>query len=40
MIPIDMAGKVALVTGVGDNLSFAWFISKTLWARNLVASIF
>ena len=32
MIPIDMAGKVALVTGVGDNLSFAWFISKTLQA--------
>ena len=32
MSPIDMAGKVALVTGVGDNLSFAWFISKTLQA--------
>ena len=32
MIPLDMAGKVALVTGVGDNLSFAWFISKTLQA--------
>ena len=32
MIPIDMAGKVALVTGVGDHLSFAWFISKTLQA--------
>ncbi|MCI0378651.1 MAG: SDR family oxidoreductase [Gemmataceae bacterium] len=30
MIPIDLAGKVALVTGVGDNQSFAWFISKAL----------
>lgn len=30
MIPIDLSGKVALVTGVGDNESFAWFISKTL----------
>jgi enoyl-[acyl-carrier protein] reductase I len=32
MIPIDFSGKVALVTGVGDNESFAWFISKTLQA--------
>jgi enoyl-[acyl-carrier protein] reductase I len=32
MIPIDLTGKVALVTGVGDNESFAWFISKTLQA--------
>ena len=32
MIPIDLSGKVALVTGVGDNQSFAWFISKTLKA--------
>lgn len=32
MIPIDFAGKVALVTGVGDNESFAWFISKALQA--------
>jgi enoyl-[acyl-carrier protein] reductase I len=32
MIPIDFTGKVALVTGVGDNQSFAWFISKTLQA--------
>ena len=32
MIPIDFAGKVALVTGVGDNLSFAWFIAKLLQA--------
>ncbi len=32
MIPIDLTGKVALVTGVGDNESFAWFISKYLVA--------
>ena len=32
MIPIDFGGKVALVTGVGDNESFAWFISKALQA--------
>jgi enoyl-[acyl-carrier protein] reductase I len=32
MIPIDLSGKVALVTGVGDNESFAWFISKALQA--------
>lgn len=32
MIPIDLSGKVALVTGVGDNESFAWFISKALKA--------
>lgn len=32
MISIDLNGKVALVTGVGDNESFAWFISKTLCA--------
>lgn len=30
MIPIDLSGKVALVTGVGDNESFAWYISKAL----------
>jgi enoyl-[acyl-carrier protein] reductase I len=30
MIPIDLSGKVALVTGVGDNKSFAWFIAKAL----------
>lgn len=30
MIPIDLTGKVALVTGVGDNESFAWFIAKSL----------
>ena len=32
MVPIDLTGKVALVTGVGDNESFAWFISKGLAA--------
>ncbi|MFL5342309.1 MAG: SDR family oxidoreductase [Gemmataceae bacterium] len=32
MIPINFDGKVALVTGVGDNESFAWFISKALQA--------
>ena len=32
MIPIDFSGKVALVTGVGDNESFAWYISKALQA--------
>src|SRR5262245_11294776 len=32
MIPIDFTGKVSLVTGVGDNESFAWFISKALQA--------
>jgi enoyl-[acyl-carrier protein] reductase I len=30
MIPIDLSGNVALVTGVGDNESFAWYISKAL----------
>ena len=32
MIPMDFSGKVALVTGVGDNESFAWFIAKALQA--------
>lgn len=32
MIPLDFSGKTALVTGVGDNESFAWFISKALKA--------
>jgi enoyl-[acyl-carrier protein] reductase I len=32
MIPISLSGKVALVSGVGDNLSFAWYISKALQA--------
>lgn len=30
MISIDFTGKVALVTGVGDNDSFAWYIAKAL----------
>src|SRR5438477_1227081 len=41
MIPIDLSGKVALVTGVGDNESFAWFIAKALnaaGARIVLAS--
>lgn len=32
MIPIDFSNKVAVVTGVGDNESFAWFIAKYLQA--------
>ena len=32
MIPLDLSGKVALVTGVGDNESFAWYIAKALQA--------
>jgi enoyl-[acyl-carrier protein] reductase I len=32
MIPIDLNGKVALVTGVGNDLSFAWYIAKALQA--------
>src|SRR5579884_2790319 len=32
MIPLDFGGKVALVTGVGDNVGFAWHIAKTLQA--------
>jgi enoyl-[acyl-carrier protein] reductase I len=32
MIPIDFKGKVALISGVGDNESFAWFIAKALQA--------
>jgi enoyl-[acyl-carrier protein] reductase I len=32
MIPIDLSGKAALVTGVGDNWSFAWYIAKALQA--------
>src|SRR5919202_5427120 len=41
MIPLDLSGKVALVTGVGDNESFAWFIAKALnaaGARIVLAS--
>jgi enoyl-[acyl-carrier protein] reductase I len=30
MIPIDLSGKTALVTGVGDNVGFAWYIAKAL----------
>jgi enoyl-[acyl-carrier protein] reductase I len=30
MIPIDLQGKVALVTGVADNEGFAWAIAKAL----------
>jgi enoyl-[acyl-carrier protein] reductase I len=32
MIPLDLNGKLALVTGVGDNESFAWHIAKALQA--------
>jgi enoyl-[acyl-carrier protein] reductase I len=32
MVPINLSGKVALIFGVGDNESFAWFIAKTLQA--------
>jgi enoyl-[acyl-carrier protein] reductase I len=32
MIPLDLGGKVALVTGVGDNVGFAWYIAKALQA--------
>ena len=30
MIPVDLSGKIALIFGVGDNKSFAWFIAKGL----------
>jgi enoyl-[acyl-carrier protein] reductase I len=32
VIPIDLAGKIALVTGVADNQGFAWHIAKALQA--------
>ena len=32
MIPLNLQGKVALVTGVADNIGFAWHIAKTLQA--------
>jgi len=32
MIPIDLKGKLAVVTGVGDDRGFAWHISKALAA--------
>ena len=30
MIPLDLKGKLAVVTGVGDDRGFAWHIAKTL----------
>jgi enoyl-[acyl-carrier protein] reductase I len=30
MIPIDLKGKLAVITGVGDDRGFAWYISKAL----------
>lgn len=32
MIPLDLSGKLALVSGVGDNVGFAWYIAKALQA--------
>jgi enoyl-[acyl-carrier protein] reductase I len=32
MIPLDLSKKTALVTGVGDNVGFAWHIAKALQA--------
>jgi enoyl-[acyl-carrier protein] reductase I len=32
MIPVDLSGKLSLVTGVGDNVGFAWYIAKALQA--------
>jgi enoyl-[acyl-carrier protein] reductase I len=32
MVPLDLGGKVALITGVGDNVGFAWYIAKALRA--------
>jgi enoyl-[acyl-carrier protein] reductase I len=32
MIPLNLSGKLALVTGVGDNVGFAWYIAKALQA--------
>lgn len=32
MIPLDFSGRVALITGVGDDKSFAWFIAKAFQA--------
>jgi enoyl-[acyl-carrier protein] reductase I len=32
MISLDFSGKVALITGVGDNMSFAWYIGKAFQA--------
>lgn len=30
MIPLDLSGKLALITGVGDDRGFAWYIAKAL----------
>ena len=30
MIPLDLKGKLAVVTGVGDDRGFAWYIAKAL----------
>src|ERR1051325_379306 len=30
MIPLDLTGKLAAVTGVGDDRGFAWHIAKAL----------
>jgi enoyl-[acyl-carrier protein] reductase I len=30
MIPLDLQGKLAVVTGVGDDRGFAWYIAKAL----------
>src|SRR5262249_35793480 len=32
MIPLDFGGKIAMILGVGDNKSFAWFIAKAFQA--------
>ena len=32
MLPVDLSNKIALVTGVGDNVGFAWYIAKALQA--------
>jgi enoyl-[acyl-carrier protein] reductase I len=32
MVPIQLAGKTAVVTGVSDDVGFAWHISKALYA--------
>jgi enoyl-[acyl-carrier protein] reductase I len=32
MIPVDLKGKTALVTGVADDVGFAWHIAKVLQA--------
>lgn len=32
MVPLNLSGKVALVTGVADDVGFGWHIAKTLQA--------